>query len=39
MVSTPPKIEGPPPEDVFDTFPKEDKITKLRFQIKEGHLT
>ena len=22
MVSTPPKIEGPPPEDVFDTFPK-----------------
>ena len=23
MVYTPPKNEGPPPEDVFDTFPKE----------------
>ena len=29
--NTPPKKEGPPPLDVYDTFPKETDVTYLRF--------
>ena len=28
MVHTPPKNEGPPPEDVFDTFLKKSSFNK-----------